>query len=98
MSFIKVKEVLKKILHSKGLAQAAESGFICGQWEGVVKNLLGEKIQKQSKVVSFKNSELKVAVLNSSVKQELQLYSREIVEGINQKLDSQKVKRIRFVE
>lgn len=98
MSFVKLKEVLRKTLHQKGLAQAAESGFICGQWEKVVKDLLGEKIQKQSKVVSFKNGELKVAVLNSSVKQELQLHSREIVEGINQKLDSQKVRRIRFVE
>ncbi|MFC1651962.1 DUF721 domain-containing protein [Patescibacteria group bacterium] len=97
MSFVRIKEVLKKALHQKGLVQAAESGFVCNQWKKVINELLGEKIQKQSKVISFKGGELKIAVLNSVVQQELQLHSREIIQNINQKLEDQKVERIRLV-
>ena len=97
MTFTKVKDILPKVLNQKGLKRQAESGLICEKWDEVVKNHFPEDFCNQTKVISFKNGELKVAVLNSSVGQELQLHSSDLVKKLNNLLGDKAVKRIRIV-
>ncbi len=97
MSFTPLREILPKILNQRGLKRQAEAGLICEKWNLVIKETFKEKICDQTKVISFKNGELKVAVLNPSIGQELQLHSADLIKKLNQLLSDNSVKRIRIV-
>jgi hypothetical protein len=98
MTFVKVKEILTKVLNQKGIAKAAQSSLICTRSTEAILELMGKRFQNQFRVISFKNGELKIAILDSVVRQELQLHSAEIIAKINYTLQDRKVKRIYFVE
>ncbi len=97
MSFTPIRDVLPKVLNQKGLKQAAEAALICEKWNKVLKEIFKDKFCDQIKVISFKNGELKVAVLNPSVGQELQLHSSDLIKDLNNLLSSNIVKRVRIV-
>ncbi len=97
MNFIPTKDILKKNLNQRGLIKAAKGGLVCSKWDAVVEKVFKNKLKDQTKAVSYKDGELKIAVVNPSVGQELQLRQAEVLKVLNNELDGVQVDWVKIV-
>lgn len=84
----KISKFLTNNPKYKQLSRPLQAARVCEAGRGVAGGRFG--------VISFRDGLLTIGVENSSAAANLQAESSQIIEEINQKLDQELVKRIRF--
>ena len=83
-----ISDILNSNLAKKGLLKAAKSARVCA--------VALELARGRFEVVSFRDGALKILVNSSAVAHLIKLEESKLIAQINQKLDSESVKKIIF--
>lgn len=93
---IHIKNILDRNIREAGIKQPVTAAIVCGEFNKVAVEIIGDKIKDKAKALYVKNRTLTVAVLSSVIGQELKLHEKEILEKVNKKIGENAVDRIRF--
>lgn len=93
MSLEQAKNILSKILRSKGLSSQAQAAWVCREAEFILARTFKDS---GTQVVSFSNGVLTVDAPTSGWAQEIQLREEKLIKKINQRIKMKLVKRIRI--
>lgn len=83
---------IKNVLQSGGYFGKYYGAYICS----VSKEIITKTIKQNTKSISCKNNVLRVSLESNYANNEARMRSREIIEKINEKLDSKRINRIIF--
>lgn len=89
---VRIKDALGKTLRSLGLEKKISEAGAAMVWADVV----GDKIDEVTQVVTVKDGIVHVSVANPTWRQELSLMKAEIISNLNSRLGKQLVKDIHF--
>ena len=90
--FTRVGDLLPVLLKSLGLEQRLKEREILSVWPTVV----GDEIAARTEAVKIERGVLNVYVTHSAWLQELHFVEREIIQKLNERVPSAKLRRIRF--
>ncbi len=88
-----VGNVLSRLMRTLGLAAELEGWQAVDEWPRVV----GARVGRHSRAVSFRNGALLVEVDGSAWMHELSFLKRDLIQKINRHLRSEPVREVRFI-
>jgi len=95
-SFDSLKSVLQRNIKQKGLAGKVENTLILEEFEKIAREIWGEVIARDMKPIYVKQNILYIAVLNSTVGQEIMLRKKLIISELTRKFGTDKVTDLRI--
>lgn len=84
----KINYTLKRVINKKGLYLATEAARVC--------YLANEWAKGRFEAISFSRGALKLRVDNHAATQECQMLSQRLIEHLNDVLDGEVIKRVRW--
>ncbi len=94
--FFKLKDLLPQAINRLGMAKEFNAAYILEVWNEVSDEILVGRITGLHKAAYFKDGDLTIYVKNSIVSSEIQLYCRQLINGINKKIGKPLVKKLSF--
>ncbi|MBU4512827.1 DUF721 domain-containing protein [Patescibacteria group bacterium] len=97
MSFQLIGKLLPKSIKRAGLSRQVEASLICSEFDNLIKHVFSPQILNQVKAMYFQNNTLTIAVLNSTLAQEIKLRERKIIGKLNNRFGKDVVLGLRFL-
>jgi hypothetical protein len=94
---ISIKNLLDDSIRKAGISDQVEASIVCEEFNKIALEILGEQVKGKLKALYVKNQTLTIAVMSSSIGQEIKLHEAAILEKLNQKTGPNKVERLRFL-
>jgi len=98
--FESITKLLPKTFNKKGLGSFFDSYLVINNCKELLEEKLGVKDINNYKIKSFKNQIITIEVNSSVLASELQMYSTELIENLNNKSKKENsnivIKKIRF--
>ena len=88
-----VGQVLSRLMRTLGLGAELEGWRAVEEWPRVV----GARVGRHSRAVSFRNGALLVEVDGSAWMHELSFLKRDLIQKINRHLGMERVREVRFI-
>lgn len=97
MSIIHIQDILNKNFKQKsGLAKQITAALVCDEFDKIILEKWGDKVENKAKALYFKDKVLTIACLSSVMAQEIKLHEIEILEQLNAKFEGV-VERVRYL-
>lgn len=96
-SFTPIGDALQDRVGSKSIKKSVDASMVIDAAEEVFEDMFGEEQAFHANPQFLKNRTLTVTCTSSTMAQEIRLKQKEIVNKINEKLDGDKVDRIRYL-
>ncbi|HPI67270.1 MAG TPA: DciA family protein [bacterium] len=96
MSFSSLANILNSQVHQKGLAPQIVATLVCEEFDKIVTEKWGDKMQNKVKALYLKNKILTIASLSTVFAQEIRLHETEIIKKINDQFPYT-IERIRYL-
>ena len=98
MSFNSIGSLLPQRLKQSGLHAGVQTAQVIQFTDELLDDLFGEGTSKeQAKAMAFKHGVLRIACMNSCLKQEVHLRQQEIISLLHKKFNSQMIRRIQII-
>lgn len=94
---ISIKNLLNESVRHAGVSEQVEAAMICDEFNKIALEILGPGVKDKLRALYVKNKTITIAVMSSSIGQEIKLHEPEILEKLNQKAGPNKVERLRFL-
>lgn len=88
---------LEKSVKKYGISEQVKSARALSECQKITETIFGQKVKNQMKPLYLKNKVIYVSVTSSVLATEMKLHQKEIIEGINKKLDKNTVTNMRFL-
>jgi len=89
--------ILSQRVHQTSNFKSVNSAMVVGEAQKSIRKVVGDNIGKYAKVVYFKDGMLAIICLSSVVSQEIKLNEVSLINYINKKLGTEKVRKIRYL-
>jgi len=97
MSFINISEVISKKFGKSGLAKSVTAALICDEFNKIVLEIWGGKMENMAQAMYLKDNVLTIACLSSVVTQEIKMKEGELLEKLNDKFGNGVVEKLRLL-
>ena len=97
MGFQKIGAILPKNIKRAGFSRQIEASMVCGAADQEIKKIFGDKSGSQARALYFKDNMLTLAILSSSLGQEIKFRESEIMANLNNKFGDRAVERVRYL-
>lgn len=95
MAFKKLGSILPKRLRQTGIHSGVQAARVIDVANNVLCELFGNEITKnQARAVSCRHKQLRIATMNASLRQELMVRQKDIIQRINKTLGQEYVERV----
>jgi len=89
-------DLIPKSLKKAGIEKSVSDAMVCDEFDKLAKHILGEAASK-CRAVYVKDRVLWIAVLSSSVSNELKLYEQDVLRALSDKFGKTRVVGLRFM-
>jgi len=89
-------DLIPKSLKKAGIEKSVSDAMVCEEFDKLAKHILGEQAKK-CRAVYVKDRVLWIAVLSSSVSNELKMYEQDILRALSDKFGKTRVLGLRFM-
>jgi len=97
MSFSTISNILDKNFQQKsGLAKQVTAALVCDEFDKLILEKWGDKVENKAKALYFKDKVLTIACLSSVMAQEIKLHEIELLDQLNAKFEGV-VERVRYL-
>ena len=92
-----IGNLLGESIRNAGISEQVGAAVICDEFNRIILETLGEQVKDKIRALYVKNKTMTIAVMSSSLGQEIKLHEHEILEKLNQKTGTNRVDRLRFL-
>ncbi|MEK7211677.1 MAG: DciA family protein [Patescibacteria group bacterium] len=96
MSFTSLGKLIPQNIKQSGFGRQIEAAMVLKELEQILCSIFGDSVKYKIKIISFKDSAVKISSISSILAQEIQLREKKILARINQKFGEKTVERIKF--
>jgi hypothetical protein len=94
--FYNIIDLLPKVINKYKLNDGVFSVMVLKNLDIELNKKFGDKLKEHYKATSFKNGTINLKVKSSVIANEIEIYSKEIIDNINITLKDEVVKKINF--
>ncbi len=91
-----IGNLISNSINKAGISRQISDSLVCEEFDKIAYNLLGDMSEK-CRAVYVKDRTLWVAVLSSSVSNELKMYENDILCGLADEFGCNRVQKLRFM-
>jgi predicted nucleic acid-binding Zn ribbon protein len=96
MTFIPLKNILRKNIRQSGIGQRVLAAQVIEKFNEVLSEILGQGIAQRAKAMYLRGKTLTIGCLSSVVTQEIYLKRGKIIKELNRRLGGEVVEELKF--